>query len=250
MVTILKDVSLIMCSWNRPWYIYPSLKSFSKQTNLCDFIIWNNNPKFVKEVEEAVNKFDPMPVKVIHHDNKPINETHVYKQDVHGNLGGFARFYAAREFGREYVIFVDDDWEMKPDFIKFLYENRREDAIVGTWGWNYNQRAERARVVKGSAHYIGTCGLIAPRTIFENEGLYKEVPQEYWFLEDIWLCFFARCELGYKVEACGKLERIARNMNRDEKGNLVEKTPGLSNKLWNIKPKFVKYLLKRFGRSG
>ena len=92
------SISLIMCSWNRPWYLEPMLQSIQQQTMQPDeVIIWNNNKNLVEKVNKIVG-------------NKAI----IYHNDK--NIGGFGRFYAARDIAKsDYVIFIDDDWKLKPN---------------------------------------------------------------------------------------------------------------------------------------
>jgi GT2 family glycosyltransferase len=218
-----------MCSWNRPWYIPKMIESVKNQTmQPADFIIWNNNPKMRDKLEAAVGNHN---ITLHHHDK---------------NVGGFGRFYAARDLTKtKYVVFIDDDWVLKPKQLEHLYSVRDPKSIVGLWCWKYNRKAERSRVTSGDCDYVGTCGQISPRSIYKNDGLYK-CPEKYWFIEDIWLSFYAKHELGIKLTSSGKLENHAKNMNRDDKGNLIEKVPGLSNKVWDLKPAFIKYLIGRY----
>jgi hypothetical protein len=228
----MSDITLIMCSWNRPWYIKHMIESYEKQTvKPKEFIIWNNNLKLKKELNKTCKGHD---VNLYHHDK---------------NVGGFGRFYAARDMAKtEYVLFIDDDWKMFPNHVEHLNERKKPDAIVGTWAWKYGKyRGGRQRIESGEAHYAGTCGQISPRKLYDNAGLYT-CPEKYWFIEDLWQCWYSRHELNYKVMSAGKLESIAKNMNRDDKGRLIEKVPGLSAKLMRHKPGFVKYLTKRFGK--
>lgn len=232
---ILSDLTLIMASYNRPWYIPAMLQSYADQeVQASEYLIWNNEPAHRNQLEAMVGEYD-LPIRLIHHDD---------------NVGGFARYYASRDLVHtEYVAFVDDDWEMKPNFLSHLHQHRRPDAIVGTWGWNYRSPVSRRRVEQGPADYLGTCGMLAPRTIFDAPGLYDEIPEQYWFLEDIWLCYFARHRLGIETISCGKLEDIARNMNRDDEGTLTTEVLGLADSLTDLKPEFVAFLKKNYDQS-
>ena len=223
------DITLIMCSWERPWYIEPMMQSYMKQTvKPKEFIIWNNNPDLKDELEGILKDYD---VNLYHHDK---------------NIGGFGRFYAARDIAKtEYVLFVDDDWSLFPNHIEHLNKTKGKKRISGLWCWRYINR-DRARVIKDNkCDYIGTCGMISPRKIYDSPGLYK-CPEKYWFIEDIWLSFYAKYELGIDLISAGKLEKFAKNMNRDDRGNLICKLPGLSSKVWKMKPQFVKYLQTKY----
>jgi hypothetical protein len=237
MVTIRNDLTLVMCSWNRPWYIYPVLEAFSKQTVKCPFIIWNNNQQLNDKLKTIVDRAEQ---------TLGIDNITIYNNAE--NVGGFGRFYASRDLvSTDYVMFIDDDWEMHPECIEKLASNCTAKTIRGLWCWKYSSPSERGRIISGPCDYIGTCGMVAPRALFDQPGIYNDIPKKYWFIEDIWLCFFAKHELGYNIESCGKLEKFARNMNRDKHGNLIEKVPGLANKMWNLKPEFVKFLMHKYG---
>jgi len=211
------------------------LEAYARQTVRCPFLIWNNNQELVDKLEGFVKRAKSelgIDVTLYHHPE---------------NVGGFGRFYAARDMVEtEFVLFTDDDWLLKPNYIEHLSSHLRSNTISGLWCWKYPTHKSRSRVVAGPCDYIGTCGMVAPREAFDHERLYQTVPKKYWFIEDIWLCFFARYELGYKLLARGRLETYAKNMNRDDKGNLIERVPGLADKVWNLKPEFVRYLIERF----
>ena len=237
------SATLIVCFYNRPFYFKPFIDSYLKQSMSVPLLIWNNNPK----LKEEVDKLKSDKISVIHSKE---------------NIGGFGRFKAAQTIKTEYVIFADDDWELKPNFIAHLYKYRAKRTIAGLWGWNYTKNADgRNRIESGSAQYIGTCGMISDRRIFDRNELYtrildrpkntipmqRDASARNLAMEDLWLSFYAR-SIGYKVNSCGKLERFARNMNRDASGNLIAKVPGGTNQTWELKPIFIRWMREYFNR--
>lgn len=231
------SATLIVCFYNRPFYFKPFIDSYLKQTMKVPLLIWNNNPALKNEVE----KLKSTSISVIHSDT---------------NIGGFGRFKAAQTVKTEYVIFADDDWELKPNFIKHLYSHRKLRSISGLWCWNYDKNASgRSRVTSGKAEYIGTCGLVSDRRIFDRPDLYTKIlnrpkntitserdpSARELSMEDLWLSFYAR-SIGYETKSCGMLETYARNMNRDAKGNLICPIPGATSHTWHLKPLFVQWL--------
>ena len=233
------DLTLIMCSWNRPWYIYPVLEAFSKQTTRCPLLIWNNNPQLQDKIQAIVERA-----------RRKLELEDITIHNSEENIGGFGRFYAAKDLVfTEYVVFFDDDWVMRPGCLEHLAKHRALKTVAGLWCWKYAAPSERGRVVSGPCDYVGTCGMVVPRALLNHPRIYTDIPKKYWFIEDIWLCFFAKYELGYNIVSCGKLEKFARNMNRDNQGNLIEKVPGLADRVWNLKPHFVKFLMHKYRGS-
>jgi len=145
-----------MCVYNRPHYLPITLEAFRKQTVKFPFIIVNNNPQLHDEFARIVDQADIEQVSLVHSDH---------------NIGGFARYFTARDCAStKHVIFIDDDQGMKPTMIEHLAANA-VDGIAGLWCFNYRDSANtRDRVTQGNAQYVGTGGQVALRTILRVLG--------------------------------------------------------------------------------
>lgn len=142
--------------------------------------VWNNNAKTVKQIDRMAADA-AIPVTVIH------SKT---------NIGGFGRFYYARELADKYkyIIFIDDDQMLGESALATLWREAGPNRISGWWAYNFLTSRSywlRLRALRGrTAAYIGTCGMIADSSIFKDDRLF-ECPKEFWFVEDLWLSYFA-----------------------------------------------------------
>lgn len=171
-----------MCVWKRPENLRATIANLQNQKNVRPHLyIWNNNAA-IQAVVDSIAKQAQMPVTVIHSKS---------------NIGGFGRFYYARQLADiyRYIVFIDDDQILENDSLAVLWAEAKPRTLHGWWAYNFLSpqmywlriRAKRG----GHATYIGTCGMIADSSIFKDERLF-ECPRQYWFIEDLWLSYFAQ----------------------------------------------------------
>lgn len=216
-------MAVVMCTWNRPELLETTLACLEAQIGVAPVLyIWNNNPAIADVIDETVTH-SSLEVHVHHHDK---------------NIGGFGRFYQAKQLADAfpYVIFIDDDQTFGPKTLRTMLDEARPKTIRGWWAFRFTGRTPnywlRRRVKPDcSAHYIGTCGMIADSSIFKDERLY-ECPAEFWFIEDLWLCFIANHALGWKL--------LATHADFETIIDMKNQAPGLLAK----KTKLLKYLVK------
>ncbi len=174
-------VPVVMCTWRRPENLPITIQSLKKQKGVSPHLyIWNNNPKIAARIDTIAATAD-IPVEVIHSDT---------------NVGGFGRFYYARQLADlyKYIVFIDDDQMLEEGALTVLRREAKPHQISGWWAYNFLTSHSywlRLPAAKGRpAAYIGTCGMIIDSSIFKDERLF-ECPKEYWFVEDLWLSYFA-----------------------------------------------------------
>ena len=109
------------------------------------------------------------------------------------NVGGFGRFYLARDLardGHQQVVFIDDDQKFGSDTIERLLADHRPETVCGWWAFRF-QGVDRVRVEPGEdAEYIGTGGMITDTRLFADPLMFA-CPRRYWFVEDFWLSYVA-----------------------------------------------------------
>jgi hypothetical protein len=89
-----------------------------------------------------------------------------------------------------------------------------------------------APTVAAPAKYLGTGGMIADSSIFTDDALFR-CPGKYWFIEDVWLSYFAaavhgwrlyrsHAEIGLMLDDLGQTRRLSelknaffRHLNKD-----------------------------------
>lgn len=222
---------VIMCVWKRLSGFEMIIKQLNNQKfNNFKLFVWNNNVDLQKEFEQIIkkSKFE----NEIYHSNE--------------NIGGFGRFFYARNIRRrpgllDYCVFIDDDQRFGKNLIETFYKEKEKNTIKSQWGWQFtglNYYSDRKQVkIKENIHYAGTGGMIADMKVFEDEGLF-DCKKEYWFVEDLWLSFYANKYHNYKL-----IKSSADMINGDDEHSLYKvvldvKTPMLNylikEKDWNI----------------
>lgn len=160
-----------------------------------DVYIWNNNHDAAKDVDVFAAEFSGLMNIHVHHSDK--------------NVGGFGRFMYAKQIASMYdaIVFIDDDQELHPTSIEELMREYEPKSVKGWHAFNFlSPRSYWARLPAlpgGRATYIGTCGMVIDSRIFKNDRLF-ECPDEYWFIEDLWLCYVAEHHMGWRLQKTKK----------------------------------------------
>jgi hypothetical protein len=197
--TLAEDrVPVIFCTWRRLERLPHTLAMLAAQDTPVQALIWNNNPDQAT-VDEAVARAE-IPV-VVHHNPR--------------NIGGFGRFYLAREAGEQghdRVVFIDDDQDFKRETVSNLLAHHCPHSLSGWWAfrlpdcdfWNHEE------IAPGEiASYVGTGGMVADTAVFRDARLFG-CPRRFYFVEDLWLCYFANHIFGYKLfKTLAQFELIA-----------------------------------------
>ena len=187
------ELNVIMCTWKRIPLLESTVDDLNCQTGVSPHLhVWNNNFAASGTVESLAERA-----------NFPVTITH---SEI--NVGGYGRFFAARELSRrlkadgEPVVFIDDDQVISPGALRTLLDEYRPDAIRSIWAFRFKDGRhywQRTRALPGEpAHYCGTCGMIAPLRIFEDPRIFQ-CPPKFWFIEDLWLSFVAAHEMNLQL---------------------------------------------------
>lgn len=160
--------------------VLPQLvRQLKNQTNQ-DFIlnIWNNSNKRL-----TIDDLD-----------FPANRLEIYNSDY--NVGSIGRFLLVPHTKGKCIIFIDDDLDLQPDFVEYMYNKWLENTediqgwftriFLGSY-WNsipYNKEDEEV-------DYVGTGGMVLSRDIFDNNPCLLNPPPEYIKVEDLYLSFIA-----------------------------------------------------------
>jgi GT2 family glycosyltransferase len=215
-----------VCLWRRPHFLERTLRSVAAQSHAAlELYIWNNNPAMRDHVDTVVAQFDGLGVEVEHSPR---------------NVGGFGRFYVARRLAERhpYVVFLDDDQVPAPDCVARLLAETTEESARGMWAFNFRGRthfgdridAEPGEQVK----YAGTGGLICDTSIFREPGLFG-CPRRFWFVEDLWLSYYADHVLGWRLyKSAAWVDGVADHLDQ-------------SRALGPTKDRLFRYLVRRRG---
>lgn len=183
-------VPVVLCVWRRPERLATTLASLGEQADgSVRLSIWNNNPALRLFVDRTVGTISDFQVDVVHSTR---------------NVGGFGRFYIARRLaGRyPYVVFLDDDQVPSTNFVKSLVDEFTPRTIRGAWAFRFlgTQRYwDRVPAALGErVKFCGNGGMICDTQIFLEPGLYK-CPRRFWFVEDLWLSYYADHAMGWQL---------------------------------------------------
>ena len=187
----MSEVAVIMCTWKRPERLKNTLELVLAQTNKnFAFYIWNNNSEINNVVDLIYEEYkDKLEFSIIHSEK---------------NVGGFGRYYLARTLIDKYekFIFIDDDQTFSKEMINIFLNHYDNNAVKSRWSWKFNSCSyyDRHKIDNSGifTHYCGTGGMIVPSKLFKCEKLY-EIPEEFLFVEDLWLCFIANHYLSMKL---------------------------------------------------
>lgn len=214
---------VIFCTWRRLDRLQDTLRQLAVQDVPVQALIWNNSPDRGR-VDAAVGS-PGFPV-TVHHSSR--------------NIGGFGRFYLAREAaeqGHASVVFIDDDQDFGPGTMTDFLATHRPRSLSGWWALKLSSAAygSRVRADPGeAATLIGTGGMIADAAVFRDARLFR-CPRRYWFLEDIWLSYVAGQLCGYE------LFRSAANFEFES----ADDEHALYHTVGRTKAKFVRYLVRQ-----
>lgn len=173
------EIEVCLAVYQRVNTLKQLVEQLKNQTNQ-EFIlnIWNNSDK-------------PLNVEDL---DFPEDRITIYNSSY--NVGSIGRFLLVPHTTGKCIIFIDDDLDLQPDFVEYMYNRWVEnpDDIQGWFTrvfkdsyWNsipYNKEDEEV-------DYVGTGGMVLSRDIFDNNPCLLNPPPEYVKVEDLYLSFIA-----------------------------------------------------------
>jgi glycosyltransferase involved in cell wall biosynthesis len=219
----MEKVVIIMCIWKRVNNLDKILTCLSNQTyKNFKLVIWDNSEQ-KKEVENIISKYK-LDIDVIKSEK---------------NIGGIGRFYAAKKYQNEYktVIFFDDDQFPQENFVEIMVKNYEPHTIKSRHCYKIVSKTDywnRRKIMPNNTNinYCGTCGMVLDSEIFKFDDLFN-FPEEYLFIEDLWISFYAQHKLHWKLQSI------------DVPLTLVDDGKDQFRGLINKKSDFLKYLVEK-----
>ncbi len=217
-------VPVIFCTWRRLERLERTLEQLASQNCPVQALIWNNSSDRTRV--DAIVRRAKIPV-AVHNSGR--------------NIGGFGRFYLAREAaeqGHKRVIFIDDDQDFGPGTIRSLLAAHRPRSLSGWWAFGFHSAAYEAKFrtkLGEAATLTGTGGMIADTAVFRDARLFG-CPRRYWFVEDLWLSYVAGHLCDYT------LFRSPAEFEFDES---AEDENAQYHVLGHTKCRFVRYLVRQ-----
>jgi hypothetical protein len=152
--------------------------------------IWNNDPRRRTDLDALLAR-SPVPVQSVH---------------CRRNIGSFARFYLARDLAATHdaIVFIDDDQDFGGSMVADQLASFAPRSLAGWWAFTYRPGArtyaqrDRVEVPLAAADYVGIGGMVAHSMVFTQASLFR-CPRRYWFVDDIWLSYYASHILGWQL---------------------------------------------------
>lgn len=183
------DVAIVICVWRRPERLAQTVELLARQRDVSiELHVWNNNRAASADVD-AVLERAPFPATVTHSAR---------------NVGGFGRFYLSRTLAATYpfVVFIDDDVTFPETMARDFAAESVPGQISSFWAFRFVDADDffaRAAVQPGErVDYCGTGGTVVDTSVFLEPGLFL-CPRRYWFVEDLWLSYYANRILGWDL---------------------------------------------------
>ncbi len=227
-------IPLVMCLWNRPSRLQTILEQIDAQQDAppIHLILWNNAKHDRRHYSDVFESFQA---------TGAIGRVTLIHSLV--NAGGMGRFFVARKVsarGRQQrpILFLDDDQNVSPDFVRSTLAQFARRTAKGWWAWTiFGNYFDRVPAAPGaSVDYAGTGGMVIDGTAFRSLKLFWELPTRYWFIEDLWLCSFVK-NRGWEL---GKLEAEIEFVMDETNQNHV---------LFSLKPDFYEWLRTHHAQS-
>lgn len=214
------ETPVVMAVWRRIDRLPITIADLEMQDTPVRLILWINNKHVLSRAKKIASRAN-IPVRIY--------------SSV--NIGGFGRFYAARDIALAYkkVVFIDDDQRLKPDSVTRLKVSHTPCSVVGDYAFRFTHPTNywwRERAAHGEdADYIGTGGMIVDTKLFQDNRLFSDIPMRYWFVEDLWISWFADQNYGYEVRCCEAGIEIDID-DKNQYSSLVDTKIRFYNYLW------------------
>ena len=197
------QVPVIFCTWRRLARLPHILEMLAAQDVPVQALIWNNSPD--RDTIEKAAAGATIPISV-HHSPR--------------NIGSFGRFYLARELaaaGHRRVVIIDDDEDFGPGTVRELLDSCPPRSLSAWFARTYSMADFWAPVTPApgeQVNYVGPGGMAADTAVFSDPRLFT-CPRRYWFLDDVWLSWFASRIAGYTLlRSTATLEFVEDGLNQ------------------------------------
>ena len=196
-------VPVVFCTWRRLKRLHHILEMLADQDVPVQALIWNNSPN--REFVDKAIANARIPVQVYHSPR---------------NIGAFGRFYLAREAaesGCRRVIMIDDDQDFGPGMVRELLAGCPNRSLSSWFAHTISAQDFWRRTVPApgeQVNYVGTGGMAADPAVFADLGLFS-CPRRFWFIEDMWLSWYAVNFSGYTLlRSAAKMEFAEDSLNQ------------------------------------
>lgn len=235
------EAALVILTHRRQASFVNTIKYLEAQTALPSLIIVSDSGPNPELVQQAI---------------KGTHLDIVYKR-ADKDTSPWRRFTAGKalaEAGYEAVLFLDDDICIPPDYIEKAVSLYEPCSYKSWWAWDLNggyaYEKDRIRILKPNTgvNYCGTgASVIDPRVFADPDFYILPTPDTIWGMEDVWLSYFSKERLGWKLEYLD-IDGISFSADADDDNALYR---AVENKTRTsiTKREFVELLKSQYGWS-
>lgn len=189
-------ITVVLLTWKRITHLRKTLGMLASQTNKSfEVRISNGNLAMSNIVNQYVAMFkNKLSIKLTHDGN---------------DTGTFRRFTVAAEAaksGSDVILFIDDDVTFSETYIDQMISCYEPETYKSGFAWNFQQDGKdyyryrtKVRSESSLVHYCGTGVAMVDASIFLNSGFFA-APKESFFIEDLWLSYFAQHVMKWKLK--------------------------------------------------
>lgn len=182
------ELAVVMCLWNRRERIDAVLTQLDAQDGpRVRLFLWNNRPADDAYYRERIAAYRA---------HGALAEVTLISSRV--NVGGLGRFFVARSLWsggyRGAFVMLDDDQDVSDHLLTDLLAASGPRTIAGYWAWTMqgDYWARTPAEPGDRVSYVGTGGCACDIDIVADPSFFTELPRYFAFLEDIWMCGYAR----------------------------------------------------------
>lgn len=183
----MKDVAVVLLTWQRINDLPTTLTNLYKQTNQdFDIYISNGNLKHAAKVEEYSSRFDGKLDIFVRHDGN--------------DFFAFRRLFVGRalaEAGYKIIFFLDDDITIPSDYVQKCLNQYEPRTYKSGFAWklfnggeNYYSDRERTWDPKDKVQYCGTGVSMIDARLFMEDDLIFNAPAGALKIEDLWMSYY------------------------------------------------------------
>ena len=188
-----QEAVVVMCLWNRSVRMPEILRQLDAQDHPAGvrLYLWNNKRSEHGHYLAALKA---------HTSSGALRRVDIVKSPF--NLGAIARFYWVRKLVlggyTGPVVTLDDDEDVQPAFVSTAVAAYRPRTLTAWWAFTLGDGYwDRTPATPGDrVDYAGTGGMVLDPAVFSDTGFFTGMPQQFWFLDDMWLNYFAKKQ-GY-----------------------------------------------------
>ncbi|MDN4614417.1 hypothetical protein P5G50_08135 [Leifsonia sp. F6_8S_P_1B] len=182
------ELAVVMCLWNRRERIDAVLTQLDAQQGpRVRLFLWNNRPSDDAWYRERIAAYRA---------HGALAEVTLISSRE--NVGGLGRFFVARRLWlsgyRGPFVMLDDDQDVSDHLLTDLLAASGPRTIAGYWAWTMqgDYWARTPAEPGDRVSYVGTGGCACDIDIVADLAFFTELPRYFAFLEDIWMCGYAR----------------------------------------------------------